>query len=146
MSAQQSARRGIAAASGGALVVGAGAAVGILAAQMAEEWSQQAALQEASNVVLHSTADLDIPRPVVVTRVKVRHITPDPVIVRKRVVVPYGTPGGSTSAVVTSTPKDSSAPPSRTTRTPSRTVVAPAPKPAAPKPQPATSGTTSKTS
>jgi hypothetical protein len=147
MNAHQSVRRGIAVVSSGALVVGAGASVGILAAQMADQWSTQAALEAAASVVVDPTADLNVPRPVVVTRTKVRHITPDPVVVHKKVYVQTPTAQAPATRYQAPAPRVASAPrTTTTTRKPSRTVVAPAPKPAAPKPQPASGGTTSKTS
>jgi len=149
MNAHQSVRRGIAAVSSGALVVGAGAAVGVLAAQMADEWSTQAALEGASSVVAAPPMDVSPPRPIVVTRTKVRRITPDPVVVHKKVIVRVPTgqaaPARSSSGTAPA-PRSAAKSSSTTTSRPSRTVVAPAPRPAAPAPQPRSGGTTSKTS
>jgi hypothetical protein len=149
MNAHLSVQRGIAAVSSGALVVGAGAAVGVLSAHMADEWSAQAALESAASMVVDPTADLSVPRPVVVTRTKVRRITPDPVVVHKKVFVrvPAGqaVPAQSWSGSAPA-PRSTSTSSSTTTSRPSRTVVAPAPQPAAPAPQAPSGGTTSKTS
>lgn len=144
-------RRGAAAVASGALVVGAGASVGALSAHMSAGWTEQAALDSAAQVV----ADPVVPKPVVVTRIKKRHVTPDPVIIHKQVIVhvPAGQGGQAQAPVSTSSGSTSStsqvtSQPSRTTSTrtqPSRTVVAPAPAP--PKTSGGSSaGTTSKTS
>lgn len=68
MTRKQSFRRGVAVVSSGALVVGAGAAVGVLAADMSAQWSQQAALEAAFEVQApRATADPQpsgvVPRP-----------------------------------------------------------------------------------
>ncbi len=138
--------------SSGALVVGAGASVGILAAQMADQWSTQAALEAAASVVVDPAADFNVPRPVVVTRIKVRRITPDPVVVHKKVYVQSPTAQAPAPQYQAPAPRVASAPRTSTTRSqPSRRVVAPAPAPKPPAPQPpapkpVSGGTTSKTS
>lgn len=147
MKSHQSVRRGIAVVSSGALVVGAGASVGILTAQMADHWSGQAALEAAASAVEDPTTELNNPRPVVVTRTKIRRVTPDPVVVHKKVYVPSTSAQAPAPGYQAPAPRTASS--SRTstiTSRPSRTVVAPAPKPAAPKPAPVSGGTTSKTS
>lgn len=149
MSRKQSVKRGVAVVSSGALVVGAGAAVGVLAASMSDTWSQQAALEAAAEVVPDPVRDVTVPRPVVVTRTEERHVTPEPVVVHRKVYVRV--PSGQGSA-----PRATAAPQRPSTRSaakprPSRTVVAPAPAapkaaPAAPKAAPAAPKATSKTS
>jgi len=132
MSRKQSVKRGVAVVSSGALVVGAGAAVGVLAADMSAQWSQKAALEAAAQVVPDPVSDLTVPRPVVVTLIEERHVTPKPVVVHRKVYVRVPAAQG---AVRVQTPRAKgaerqpvrSAPKPR----PSRTVVAPAP--AAPK-------------
>ena len=73
--------------SSGALVVGAGVTVGVLAADMSDEWSQQAALEAAAQVVADPVSDVTVPRPVVVTRIEERHVTPKPVVVHRKVYI-----------------------------------------------------------
>ncbi len=150
-------RRSVAAVSSGALVVGAGAAVGLLSAGMADEWSHQAALRAASEPVAEAVSiDAPSPSPKVITRVKIRRITPDPVIIRKKVIVrvpvqaqsaPRTAPQGTTSSSTSRSAPGGG--------TPSRKVIAPAPKPAAPalaprqaapKPKAPSAGKTSKAS
>lgn len=139
MSAKQSVRRGVAVLSSGAVVVGAGGAVGALAADMSDEWSQQAALEAAAQVVSDPVSDVTVPRPVVVTRIEERHVTPKPVVVHRKVYirVPAAQSAPRPRAPRANTapqrqPATSAAPPR-----PSRTVVAPAPAPAAPQASPA---------
>jgi hypothetical protein len=132
MSRKQSVRRGVAAVSSGAIVVGAGAAVGMVSAQMSAQWSQEAALEAAAQVAADRVIDLTIPRPVVVTRIEERHVTPEPVVVHRKVYVPV--PSQQRVDRVQA-PRAKAAPRSSTKsaprKQPSRTVVAPAP--AAPK-------------
>jgi hypothetical protein len=133
MGRKQSVKRGVAVVSSGALVVGAGAAVGVLAADMSARWSQKAALEAAAQVVPDPVSDLTVPRPVVVTLIEERHVTPKPVVVHRKVYVRV--PSGQ-GAVRVQTPRAKAAPQQRTVRSapkprPSRRVVAPAP--AAPK-------------
>lgn len=146
MSGSQSVRRGVAAASSGALVVGAGAAVGVLTASMADQWSHQAALEAAGQVAAAPVADVSVPRPVVVTRIEERRITPEPVVVHRTVYVRV--PSGQGQPPRAQAPRAQAAP-QRTVRSapkprPSRKVVAPAP--AAPRPAPSAPKATSKTS
>jgi hypothetical protein len=145
MSRKQSVKRGVAVVSSGALVVGAGAAVGVLAADMSDQWSQQAALEAAAQVVPDPVSDVTVPRPVVVTLIEERHVTPKPVVVHRKVYirVPAGQPANRGQA-----PQAKSAPQQRTVRSapkprPSRKVVAPAPAPAAPKAAPKAKSKTS---
>lgn len=133
MSSRQRVRRGVAAVSSGALVVGAGAAVGVLSAQMADEWSRQAAIQAASGSVAQP-ADVAAPRPTVVTRIKIRRVTPDPVIVRKKAIVRESESESHSAERAPGSSSGTTVPPR--TSSPSRTVISPAPRPAAPKPVP----------
>jgi hypothetical protein len=155
-------RRGVAAVASGALVVGAGASVGALAAHMSSGWAQEAALESAADVVAAPTAEVVLPKPVVVTRIKKRHVTPDPVIIRRKVIVRVPAAQGAaprdqaevrTSPRSTSSRPQSAKPPTRTKavpaprKQPSRTAVAPAPAAAPAKTSGGTStGTTSKSS
>jgi hypothetical protein len=146
MSAKQSARRGVAVVSSGALVVGAGAAVGVLAADMSAQWSQQAALEAAAEVVADPVNDVTVPRPVVVTRIEERHITPKPVVVHRKVYVRAPTRQVAPRA---QKPRATTAPQRTPARSapapqPSRKVVAPAP--AAPQAPASAPQATSKTS
>jgi hypothetical protein len=133
MSGTQSVRRGVAAVSSGAIVVGAGAAVGVVSAQMSAQWSQEAALEAAAQVAADPVGDLTDPRPVVVTRIEERHVTPEPVVVHRKVYVQVPSQQGVARVQA---PRAKAAPRSSTTRSsttsaprkqPSRTVVAPAP-------------------
>jgi hypothetical protein len=145
MSRKQSISRGVAALSSGAVVVGAGAAVGVLAAYMSEQWSGEAALQAAAaQVVADPVVDVSVPRPVVITRIEERHITPEAVVVLRKVYVRVPARQGSA-------PRAQAAPQRQPTRSvakakPSRTVIAPAPAPAARKAAPSASKAKSKTS
>ena len=146
MSGKQSVRRGVAVVSSGALVVGAGAAVGVLAADMSAQWSAKAALEAAAQVVEEPVSDLPVPRPVVVTRIEERHVTPKPVVVHRKVYVRVPSSQG---AARVQAPRAKSTPQKRTVRSapkprPSRRVVAPAP--AAPKPAASAPKAKSKTS
>lgn len=150
MTSAHSARRGVATAAGGLVVIGAGAAAGVIIADMHATYADQAALEAASSVAAQPE-ELDPVRPVVVTIVEERHITPEPVIVHKKVYrtvvvdgAPQKAPRQTTQRRTTtgSTSKSATAPRPSTPRT----VVAPAPKAPAPSPAKATSGTKSKTS
>jgi hypothetical protein len=147
MSGRESARRGLAVVSSGALVVGAGAAVGVLAADMAAQWTQDAALEQAAQVVAEQASDVAVPRPVVVTRIEERHVTPDPVVVHRKVYLRVPVRQGSSPGA--RAPKARTAPQRQPARSspaqkPSRTVVAPAPAPQAPAPSaPKATSTTS---
>ena len=140
MSGKQSVRRGVAVVSSGALVVGAGAAVGVLAADMSAQWSAKAALEAAAQVVDEPVSDLTVPRPVVVTRIEERHVTPKPVVVHRKVYVRVP---ASQGAVRVQAPRAKSAPQKRTVRSaPEATALPPggrsgarAPKPAASAPK-----------
>lgn len=133
MSRKQSVKRGVAVVSSGALVVGAGAAVGVLAADMSAQWSQEAALEAAAQVVPDPVSDLTVPRPVVVTLIEERHVTPKPVVVHRKVYVRVPAAQGSAPRAQTPRAKGAERQPVRSAPKPrpSRTVVAPAP--AAPK-------------
>ncbi len=141
--------------SSGALVVSAGASVGMLAARMADDWSQQAALQAAAEPVAQVPGVVE-PRPKVVTRVRIRRITPDPVIVRRKVIVhvPAGAQAATRSAPRSTGSSAAASGGSSGRSAPSRRVIAPAPqaapapapKPVAPQPVPRPAGTTSKAS
>ena len=138
-------RRGVAVISSGALVVGAGAAVGVLAADMSAQWSDQAALKAAARWSRIRGTTPTIPRAVIVTRIKERHVTPKPVVVHRKVYVRVPSPQG---AARVQAPRQV-APQKRTVQSapkprPSRRVVAPAP--AAPKPAASAPKATSKTS
>jgi hypothetical protein len=134
MNGKQSVRRGVAAVSSGALVVGAGAAVGVMTADMSARWAQETALEAAAQVVADPASDVTVPRPVVVTRIEERHVTPTPVVVHRKVYVRVPSAGAATRV---QTPRSEAGPQKRAVRAapkprPSRRVVAPAP--AAPKP------------
>jgi hypothetical protein len=145
MSGKQSVRRGVAAVSSGAIVVGAGAAVGVVSAQMSAQWSQEAALEAAAQVAADPVSDLTVPRPVVVTRIEERHVTPEPVVVHRKVYVRVPSQQRVTRVPA---PRAKAAPKTSTKsaprKQPSRTVVAPAP--AAPKAVATAPKATSKTS
>jgi len=131
--------------SSGALVVGAGAAVGVLAADMSAQWSDEAALKAAAQVVEDPGNDAILPRAVIVTRIKERHVTPKTVVVHRKVYVRVPSSHG---AARVQAPRARSAPQKRTVRSapkarPSRRVVAPAP---APKPAASAPKAKSKTS
>ena len=102
MSRRHAATRGIAGLSSGVLVVGAGASLGILAAQMHEQWTAEATLEAAAQLAAEPqeppAAELPFPRPVVVTVVKEKHVTPEPVIVHRKVYVTRTVPGGGGQA------------------------------------------------
>jgi hypothetical protein len=92
-------------------------------------------------------SDLTVPRPVVVTRIEERHVTPKPIVVHRKVYVRVPSSPG---AVRVQAPRAKSAPPKRSVRSapkprPSRRVVAPAPAPA-PKPAASAPKAKSKTS
>jgi hypothetical protein len=125
-------RRGLAAAAGGALVLGSGMSIGILAADMRHDWAITQADRDGAARLADEAART--PEPVVVIHRKVRHVTPDPVVVRKKVY------GSARSAGTTSAGASASHP----TR-PSRRVLAPAPAPAKARTQ-APAARTSKTS
>lgn len=148
MSAKQSVRRGVAVLSSGAVVVGAGVTVGALAADMSDEWSQRAALEAAAQVVADPISDVTVPRPVVVTRIEERHVTPKPVVVHRKVYIRV--PAGK-SAPRPQAPRAKAAPQrqpatSAAAPRPSRTKVAPAPAPAPAPAAPSAPKATSKTS
>jgi hypothetical protein len=147
MSAKQSVRRGVAVLSSGAVVVGAGVTVGALAADMSDEWSQQAALEAAAQAVADPVSDMTVPRPVVITRIEERHITPKPVVVHRKVYIRV--PAGK-SAPRPQAPRAKTAPQRQPATAaqprPSRTKVAPAPAPAPAPAAPSAPKATSKTS
>lgn len=123
----------MAAAGSGAMVVGAGLALGVTVADMAADWSAREtpgtlASGPAATDPTATDGDAAPLPPRVVTRVVERHVTPEPVVVHRKV---YRTSGGSDSRSTAST-GTRRAP--RTVSRPSRRVVAPAP--AAPRPAP----------
>src|SRR5512139_1675281 len=133
MTFPDSARRGVARAAGGAIVVAAGTAGGLLAADMQADWSAAAAVAGAKPRDHFNDVAT---RPVVVTIVKEKHVTPDPVVVVRK-VYRWASGTGNARPATTRSPQRS-APVPRTSRPkPSRTVVAPAPKAPAPQPAPA---------
>ncbi len=77
----------------GAIVVVTGLAVGGLAAHMSDESAQQTAADVPAAVVDAA----DVPEPVVVTKVRVKHVKSKPVIVYKHVPA-SGSSGGSSSS------------------------------------------------
>lgn len=152
MTLSHRARRTIALASGGVVAVGAGAVTGLAVAGMQASWSDATALQAASEVAARP-GDLQPVHPVVVTRVEEHHVTPDPVVVhrkvyRTRVVSGAGQVSGP-SAPRTSSSRVSPSRPRTGASTPStsrRTAVAPAPKAPAASTKRAPAATTSKAS
>lgn len=153
MAFAHSARRGLATAAGGLVVVGAGATTGVVVADLHSSWSDEQAL-EAASAVAAQPADVAPVRPVVITLTEERHITPEPVIVRKKVYrTRVVTPGGAAqpaaparTATRQSAPRTATTGPTKPRSTAPRTVVAPAPKAPAPASGNAGSGTTSTTS
>lgn len=144
MTLKPSLRRRIASTSSGALLIGAGMSVGLLTADNARHWSEQiqlAADAQTSPIVGEPTLGIDRPRPVIVTRVKERHVTPDPVIVHRKV---SGSSGGQASSRITQ-PRSTSTR-TRTKSRPTRTTIAPAPAAPRPAPKPAPAKSTSKAS
>jgi hypothetical protein len=142
MAITPSMKRGAATTAGGALVLGAGMSVGILAAGMQHAWASESALRQQAEV--QGVATTVVPDPVVITRIRVRHVTPEPEVVHKKV---YRTVPGSSSSGTSAARRSTS---SRTgsgsgTSGASRTTVAPAPRPA-PARAKAPASTTSKTS
>lgn len=131
---RHSLRRSLVSASGGAVVVASGAAVGMMAADLAHSWSEAETWRLATRVPPDPTGDVAAARPVVVTVVEETHVTPEPVVVRRTVYRTRVVPGSPSTVTVRSR--------SRTTRT----VVSPprsAPRPAS---RPASKPATSKTS
>jgi hypothetical protein len=101
--------------------------VGGAAAEMSAQWSRQAQLTMAAEAAALPVSDLTDPRPVVITRIEERHVTPKPVVVHRKVYV--RAPARQGSAPRAQAPQRQtvrSAPKPR----PSRKVVAPAPAPA----------------
>lgn len=113
--------------------------VGVIAADMQHDWASAGAVRELAGALAASRAKA--PRPVVVTRTRVRHVTPEPLVVRKKVyrTMPGQGAAGSQGSSSGGTASGSGSGGSR------RTVVAPAPAPARSQAQ-APSATTSKTS
>jgi hypothetical protein len=151
MTSTHSARRGIATAAGGLVVVSAGAASGLIIADMHATWADQAALETASAAGARP-ADVAQGRPVVVTLTEEQHVTPEPVIVHKRVYRTRIVGDGASPAPQQTAPRrttsngstrPAAAPPKLQQP---RAVVAPAPRAPAPSSGRASSGTTSKTS
>jgi hypothetical protein len=124
------------------IVVGAGAAGGLVTAHLQAQWAAQEALEVAAATPLDHSNDVTVPHPVVITVIEERRITPEPVIVHRKVYRTVGAPTGSqprrqsppAPGVRTSNPK------------PGRAVVAPAPKAPRATSAPAVPATTSKAS
>jgi hypothetical protein len=135
-------RRTVSAAAGGALVLGSGLSVGILAADMQHRWAGEQVLREAEAVT--AAALSPDPEPVIVTVRTERHITPEPVVVHKKV---YRTVRGKAPVKAAERRSAPTKPAKKSagSSTRPRTVVAPAPAPA-PAKAPAPAATTSKTS
>ena len=120
---------------------------GVIAADMQHDWATDAIGQRAAAL---AAAPAEAPEPVVVTRTRVRHVTPDPVVVHKKVyrIVPgqaaAGARAGAKAGTSTGGTTPRAAAPGGSTRS-SRTVVAPAPAPAKARTK-APAATTSKTS
>jgi hypothetical protein len=131
-------------AAGSAVAVGAGAATGLMVAGMQTAWSDAAALNAASQVAAQP-GELQPVHPVVVTRTEEEHITPDPVVIRKKVYRTEDSGGTGRATAPRPTPGQQGAAPSTASK-PSRTVVAPAPKAPAASTQRAPAKTTSKAS
>lgn len=131
---RHSIRRNLVTASSGAIVITSGVAVGIVAADLRASWSQDELSRLATEVPPDPAVALAASRPVIVTVVKETHVTPDPVVVRKKVYRTRVAAGSPRTARVRSG--------SRTTRT----VVAPPRRAAAPARKPARPRATSKTS
>ncbi len=121
--------------------MGAGAATGLIVAGMQTAWSDAAALNAASQVAAQP-GELQPVHPVVVTRTEEEHITPDPVVIHKKV---YRTEDSGGATAPRPAPGQQGAAPSTASK-PSRTVVAPAPKAPAASTQRAPAKTTSKAS
>jgi len=123
-------------------VLGSGMSVGVLAADMQRDWSVAEGLRQQAE--LQAAAATQTPEPVVVTVTKIRHVTPEPIVVHKKV---YRTVRGKAPAQgrTTSRATKSSGGSSSGSTTTSRKVVAPAPAPA-PATAKAPAATTSKTS
>jgi hypothetical protein len=103
-------------------------------------------LEAAAQVVEEPASDVTVPRPVVITRIEERHVTPKPVVVHRKVYIRVPSTQG---AARVQAPRAKSAPQKRAVRSapkprPSRTVIAPAP--AAPPPAPSAPKAKSKTS
>lgn len=149
---QHAVKRGAASVAGGSLVLGAGLALGLVAGRMQQDWlTAQAQRDAAETAQARAGLAAEPPRPVVVTEVRVRHVTPEPVVVHRTVVKRVA---GQTA----STPRSPAARPAATPAAkpdarqagkpaarPSRTTVAPAPAPQ-PARTTAPAATTSKTS
>lgn len=139
MTARHVLRRGVATAGSGALVLGAGLALGVTVADMAADWSARVPVDELTAAAQDSPGqgsavgqvdaggDALPARPRVVTRIVERHVTPEPVVVHRRVY------RETTDSSRVTSPRSPRTP--RTVPRPSRRAVAPAP--AAPRPAPA---------
>ncbi len=122
-------RRALASAGGGALVIGAGASTGVLAVHLQAQWSAMSSVDATSVPVEPGPQSRSAPPAVVVTVIEERHVTPEPVIVHRKVYTTRTVPAPRAS--VPQPPKSNG----RAASTPSRTVIAP-PRPA-PRPAPA---------
>lgn len=132
----------MASASTGAVVVGAGLTVGVLAADLQADWVSQAHI-DAAMAAPEPGTDLTVPRPVIVTRTEERHVTPDPVVVHEKV---YTSSGSGSIGTAPRTSSGGSSSGGSSSGGSSRTVVRPAPAAPAPAKAPASSGSTSKRS
>ncbi len=131
MTRKRSVPRSVAVVSSSALVLGAGASVGALSAELSAQWSRGQAHEAVAAALAVPKSDLTDPRPVVITRIEERHVTPEPVEVHRKVYVRVPTtPAPAPQAGATARQPARSAPAPK----PSRKVVAPAPapRPAAP--------------
>jgi len=131
-------------ATGGMVVVGAGAASGLIVADMHSTWAKGAALDAAAETAAQAP-DLGPVRPDTIILIEERHVTPKPVEVHKKV---YRTRvvGGSSSGGTSASQRRTTSQPRTTAAKPTRTVVAPAPKAPAPSTKTAPAKTTSKKS
>jgi len=126
-------RRSLVSASGGVVVIASGAAVGMLAAEMAHSWSEAETWRLATRVPPDPTGDVTAARPVVIMVVEETHVTPEPVVVRRKVYRTRVVPGSPSTITVRSRPRTT-----RTVVTPPRSAPRPASRPAS---KPATSKT-----
>jgi hypothetical protein len=124
------------------IVLSSGAAAGMATAHMQDQWSAQEALEVAAATPLDHSNDVMVAHPVVITVIEERRITPEPVVVHRKVYRTVGTP-------VAAQPRSPSRPAAGarpSAPAPRRAVVAPAPKAPRATAAPAPPATTSKTS
>lgn len=124
------------------MVVGSGAAAGMVTVHLQDQWAAQEVLEAAATTPLDHSNDVLVPHPIVITVIEERRVTPEPVVVHRKVYRSVGTPTGSQPP-----PPSRPSPGARSsTPTSNRAVVAPAPKAAPARPATAPPATTSKTS